>query len=83
MTNPKYLVNLYYSNPKRTGSAGSADANGVWQSAPVYTGGWYVAHMPEVNIFATGSTYANALTTLLAIATASNGNDAAQGPLKN
>jgi hypothetical protein len=80
MTNPKYLVNIYYSNPVRTGSTGETQS-GVWQTYPVTTGGWFVATMPEVNISATGSTYAGALTALLTVA--NNTPDAAQGPFKN
>lgn len=83
MTNPKYLVNIYYSNPIRTGSIGATGANGLWETTPLYSGGYFVASMPEIRISATGSTYNTALTALLAIATASNNNDAAQGPLKN
>jgi hypothetical protein len=83
MENPKYLVNIYYSNPVRTGSTG-ASVNDIWQTYPVMSGGWYVATMPEVSsLFATGSTYGGALSALLAMATASNNNDAAQGPAKN
>ena len=82
MTNPQYSVNIYYSNPVRTGSTG-ASVSGVWQTYPVMVGGWYVASMPEVSLVATGSTYVAALNSLLAAATASTGNDAAQGPFKN
>lgn len=82
MTNPQYLVNIYYSNPVRNGSIGVSQS-GVWQTYPAMTGGWYVATMPEVSLVATGSTYVNALNALLAVATASVGNDAPQGPLKN
>lgn len=80
MENPKYLVNIYYSNPVRTGSTGVSQS-GVWQTYPVISGGYFVASMPEVRISATGSTYANALTALLAVAV--NTPDAAQGPLEN
>ena len=83
MTNPKYLVNIYYSNPVRTGSTGTYSASGLWETLPVYSDGYFVATMPEVKISATGSTYAGALTALLLIATASTTYDAAQGPLKN
>lgn len=82
MTNPQYLVNIYYSNPVRTGSTGISQS-GVWQTYPVMSGGWFVATMPEVAISATGSSYGAALTALLAIANASTTSDAAQGPLKN
>ena len=78
MTNPKYLVNIYYQKPVRNGSVGES-ANGTWVSYPTTIGGWYVATMPEVSISATGSSYANALTALLAVA--ANTSDAAQGPL--
>jgi len=80
MTNPQYLVNIYYSNPVRTGSTGVSQS-GVWQTYPVMTGGWYVATMPEVGIFATGSSYANALSSLITLSTTTS--DAPQGPLKN
>ena len=83
MTNPQYLVNIYYSNPYRSGSTGAMSASGIWETLPVYSGGWLVATMPEIRISATGSTYAAALSALLLIATASTTYDAAQGPLKN
>ena len=82
MENPKYLVNISYVHPYRTGSIGVSQS-GVWQTYPVYSTGVYLATMPEIRISATGSTYAGALTALLAIATASTTYDAAQGPLKN
>ena len=82
MENPKYLVNIYYSNPVRTGSLGVSQS-GVWETYPVMTGGWFVATMPEIRISATGSTYAGALSALLTIATASTTYDADQGPMKN
>jgi hypothetical protein len=82
MENPKYLVNIYYSNPVRTGSTG-ASVSGIWQTYPVMTGGWFVATMPEVRLSSTGSTYADALDNLITLATASTSSDAAQGPLKN
>ena len=81
MTNPQYLVNIYYSNPVRTGSTGATGPSGLWEVTPVYSGGWFVATMPEVSIYATGSSYANALTALLSVA--ANASDAAQGPRKN
>jgi hypothetical protein len=83
MENPKYLVNIYYSNPVRTGSTGATSPSGLWETSPVYSSGYFVASMPEVRISATGSTYTGALTALLLIATASTTYDAAQGPLKN
>lgn len=83
MENPKYLVNISYINPYRTGSTGATNANtGLWETLPVYSTGIYLATMPEIRISATGSTYAGALTALLAVATASTTYDAAQGPGK-
>jgi hypothetical protein len=81
MTNPKYLVNIYYSNPYRSGSTGTMSANGLWETLPVTSGGYFVASMPEVRISATGSSYADALAAVLALSV--NIEDAAQGPLKN
>jgi hypothetical protein len=80
MTNPKYLVNIYYQGEQRNGSIGGS-VNGIWETSPTVTGGWFVATMPEVSIFATGSSYTSALNALLVIATASTTYDAAQGPL--
>jgi hypothetical protein len=81
MENPKYLVNISYVHPYRTGSIGVSQS-GIWQTLPVYSDGMYLATMPEIRISATGSTYVGALNALLAVATASNNNDAAQGPAK-
>lgn len=78
MENPKYLVNISYIHPYRTGSIGVSQSG--WQTIPVYSAGIYLATMPETNISATGSTYANALTALLTVATGAD--DAAQGPLR-
>jgi hypothetical protein len=81
MENPRYLVNISYIHPYRTGSTGATAANtGLWETYPVYSTGLYLATMPEIRISATGSTYANALTALLSVAT--NTPDAAQGPAK-
>jgi len=81
MTNPKYLVNIYYSNPYKSGSIGTMSVSGLWETLPVTSGGYFVASMPEVGISATGSSYANALTAVLALSV--NTPDAPQGPLKN
>lgn len=79
MENPKYLVNISYIDPYITGGSGATNANtGLWETAPVYSGGFYLATMPEVRISATGSTYAGALTALLSVSTTAP--DAAQGP---
>lgn len=79
MTNPKYQVNISYQEPFRSGSTG-ATVSGTWVTYPVFSGGWYVASMPEVGILATGSTYETALDALIAIANAPSTQDAAQGP---
>lgn len=79
MIDPKYLVNIYYQEPVRNGSTG-ASVNGTWVTTPTFSGGWYVATMPEIGIFATGTSYVNALNALITIATASTTYDAAQGP---
>ena len=81
MTNPQYLVNIHYSNPYRSGSIGTMSASGLWETLPVTSGGYFVASMPEVRISATGSSYADALTAVLALSV--NTPDAPQGPLKN
>lgn len=70
MTNPKYLINISWSMPYRSGMT-AVSISGVTQSLPTYTGGYYVATMPEVRISATGSTYETALGNLLIIASAS------------
>jgi len=81
MENPKYLVNISYIEPYITGSTGATNANtGLWETLPVYSTGIYLATMPEIRISATGSTYANALTALLTLATSTP--DAAQGHAK-
>jgi hypothetical protein len=79
MTNPKYLVNISYIDPYITGGSGATNAyTGLWETRPVYSTGIYLATMPEIRISATGSSYADALTALLSVAT--NAPDAAQGP---
>lgn len=70
MTNPKYLVNISWSMPHVSGMT-AVSISGVTQSLPTYSGGYYVASMPEVKIVATGSTYETALSNLLLIASAS------------
>jgi hypothetical protein len=81
MQNPQYLVNISYVEPYITGSTGTTNVNtGLWETIPVYSTGIYLATMPEIRISATGSTYADALTALLAVST--NTPDAAQGPAR-
>lgn len=72
MTNPTYLVNITYE-PRRLSGQQPLSIGGVTQSVPVYnSGGYFVATMPEVRIFATGSSYANALTALLSVASSTD-----------
>ena len=70
MENPKYLVNIYHE-PRRVQGQQLVSISGVTQSVPTYTSEYFVASMPEMKISATGSSYGDALTNLLAIATAS------------
>lgn len=71
MDNPKYLVNIYHQPPVVNGQQNVLIA-GVTQSLPTYSSEFFVATMPEVRITATGSSYTDALTNLLNIATASS-----------
>lgn len=70
MEYPKYPVSISYL---RTYPSGQTEIriNGSTTSIPTYSGGYYIASMPIVNITATGSTYELSLANLLAIATAS------------
>jgi hypothetical protein len=80
MENPKYLVNIYY-NPLEVSGQQKVLINGVTHSLPTYKGNFFVASMPEVKIFATGSTYQTALSNLLLIATASTTTGPGHPPL--
>lgn len=80
MEYPKYLVHISYF-PNRANGQTLQQINGVTQSVPAYSGAWYIASMPELNIAATGSDYSTALTNLLNIATASTTADPGNPPL--
>lgn len=82
MENPQYLVNIFYE-PTHVSGQQLTSLNGVTYSVPTYTSGYFVATMPEVKIFATGSSYTDALTNLLNIATASSTESPGQLPLSN
>jgi hypothetical protein len=71
MTSPKYLVNISYY-PQHISGQQPLLIGGVTQSIPTYDGGYFVASMPEVRIAATGSSYANALTALLSLASSTD-----------
>lgn len=83
MTNPRYYVNIAYVSNQLLGMT-AVSINGVTQSIPYHGGGdFFQASMPEVRLYATGSTYADALNNLITLATASSSYDTAQGPLGN
>ena len=67
MTNPRYVVNISFQSKFITGSTLSF-AGGVTYSIPTYGGEYFVASMPEVGLYATGPSYTDALTALLATA---------------
>ena len=83
MDNSKYTVMITYQQPYRTSSTGASDGNGGWITSPVYSGGYYVATIPELRMNATGSTHLAALNTVLAAATASTGPDTGMPPLES
>lgn len=80
MDNPKYLVNISYVPSVPVGQQ-LVFLNGATQSFPSYSAEYFVASMPEVKISATGSSYADALTNLLSLATTTNDNSL--GPINN
>lgn len=80
MDNPQYLVNIFYE-PSHVAGQQLTSLNGVTYSVPTYSSGFFVATMPELRIFATGSSYTDALDNLLIIATASSTVNPGQPPL--
>lgn len=80
MTDIKYLVNISYQPPVMTGQQ-AVNIAGITYSVPVYSSGFFVASMPEVRIVGTGSSYQNALTALLAVASSTT--DPGNGPLSS
>ena len=86
MTNPQFLVNIAYVPMYRNGSVGvyatQSDGSSLLVSQSiVYSGGYFQASMPEIRIYATGSSYATALNNLMIIATASSTSDNGLRPL--
>jgi hypothetical protein len=71
MNYPKYNVNISYVPSVRNGMQ-FAQIAGETQSVPTYTSDYYVASMPEIKLSASGSTYTQALTNLINLATASS-----------
>jgi len=86
MTNPQFLVNIAYVPMYRNGSVGtyatqSDGSSSLVSQSIVYSGGYFQASMPEIRIYATGSSYATALNNLMIIATASSTSDNGLRPL--
>ena len=86
MTNPQFLVNIAYVPMYRNGSVGvyatqSDGSSSLVSQSIVYSGGYFQASMPEIRIYATGSSYATAWNNLMIIATASSTSDNGLRPL--
>jgi len=86
MTNPQFLVNIAYVPMYRNGSVGvyatqSDGSSSLVSQSIVYSGDYFQASMPEIRIYATGSSYATALNNLMIIATASSTSDNGLRPL--
>jgi hypothetical protein len=80
MTNPKYQVTISYVPIYRSGKTGTyatqSDGSSLLTSTTdTYSGGYFQAIMPEIKIYATGSSHITALTALMNIATASTTSD--------
>ena len=72
MTDPKYDIHISYVPPATVGLIGVyIDGLGETQSVPYQSSEYYVATMNLAKIWATGSSYTDALDNLLLIATAS------------
>jgi hypothetical protein len=67
----KYLVNISYE-PSHVNGQELVSIGGVTQSVSTYSSSFYIASMPEVKIWATGSSYEEALDNLLIASTSSN-----------
>jgi hypothetical protein len=80
MTNPTYLVNIFYQ-PARINGQQLVLIGRVTQSIPSYADSYFVASMPEVKVTATGSSYNDALNNLLS--TVSSTTDPGNGSLNN
>lgn len=83
MENPRYYVNIAYVPDTLIGMT-AVSINGTTQSIPYHGGGnYFQASMPEVRLYATGSTYVDALNNLIALTALPTSYDSAQGPLGN
>ncbi len=78
MTNPHYNITIAY-HPSTATTQQLVNIGGVTYSTPTYTTEYFVASMHEVRLYATGSSYKNALDNLLI--TASNSVDPGYAPL--
>ena len=86
MTNPQYQVTISYIKPYRSSRTGTytlqSDGSSLLTgSTDTYTGGYFQASMPELKIYATGSSHTTALAALMIIATASTTSDNGLAPL--
>ena len=72
MDNPKYVVNISYQ-PKYVNGWQDVSISGVTHSTIKYDGDYFIASMLEVSLSATGSSYADALTNLLALTVSAPG----------
>lgn len=86
MTNPRYQVTISYVPTYRSGKTGTyatqSDGSSLLiSSSDTYSGGYFIASMPEIKIFATGSSHTTALSALMLIATASTTSDNGFPPL--
>lgn len=74
MTNPKYNVHITYQ-PSVVSGWQNVSINGATYSVKKYDGNYYIASMPEMRLYATGSYYDTALDNLLLlVGSASDGN---------
>jgi hypothetical protein len=82
MTNPQYQIYISYVPMKPAGMVGTyqpvagASYSVLVSQSMSYTSPYFYAVMPEVKLSATGSSYTTALSNLLLVASASNGNGA-------
>jgi hypothetical protein len=69
MDSPKYNINISYQ-PSVSNGQQYVVSGGVTQSYTTtkYTSDYYIASMPEVKLYATGSSYTASLSNLLALA---------------
>lgn len=82
MDNPKYLVTISHV-PSFANGQQLLNIGGVTQSMPTYSSEYFQASMPELRIYATGSSYTDALDNLLLIATSSTVESNGFGPLSH